>query len=229
MIIQGDKACSQQESESVNACNNNRRCVIVGGAGIADYSLIRNYLRDDDFFIFCDSGLRHMEALGVEPGLIIGDFDSHKNPELPVETIVLPCEKDDTDTVFAAKTAVERGFFEILMIGALGGRLDHTLANLSALLWLNDQGKKARAVDDFSEVEVVGQDTVFIEDRFPFFSLLNISGLAEGVSIKNAKYNLDNAGISCDYQYAVSNEVLPGRTAEVSVAQGRLLLIKDRV
>lgn len=206
-----------------------RRCVIIGGAEIRDYPTIRQYLRSDDFFLFCDSGLRHVEGLNAVPDLIVGDFDSHANPNLPVETIVLPCEKDDTDTVFAVKTAVQRGFCDFLLLGVIGGRLDHTLANVSALLWLHHQGKSAVAVDDFSEMEIVSENAVQIPAHFPFFSLLNISGTAEGVTIKNAKYPLDNAAIQCDYQYGVSNEVLPGKTAEVTVAKGELLLIKDRI
>ena len=83
-----------------SACK--KRCVIVGGADIGDYARVKQYLRADDAIVFCDSGLKHMEALGVKPALIVGDFDSHCNPHLDVETIVLPCEKDDTDTVFAA-------------------------------------------------------------------------------------------------------------------------------
>ena len=206
-----------------------RRCVIVGGAEIRDYPTIRQYLRSDDFFLFCDSGLRHVEGLNAVPDLIVGDFDSHANPNLPVETIVLPCEKDDTDTVFAVKTAVQRGFCDFLLLGVIGGRLDHTLANVSALLRLHHQGKSAVAVDDFSEMEIVSENAVQIPAHFPFFSLLNISGTAEGVTIKNAKYPLENAAIQCDYQYGVSNEVLPGKTAEVTVAKGELLLIKDRI
>lgn len=205
------------------------RCVIVGGAEIWDYPTIQQYLRSDDFFLFCDSGLRHMEGLNAAPDLIVGDFDSHANPNLPVETIILPCEKDDTDTVFAMKTAVERGFCDFLLLGVIGGRLDHTLANVSALLWLHHQGKTAVAVDDYSELEIVSANAVQIPPRYPFFSLLNISGTAEGITIKNAKYPLENAAIQCDYQYGVSNEVLPGKIAEVSVAKGELLLIKDRI
>ena len=205
------------------------RCVIVGGAEIRDYPTIRQYLRGDDFFLFCDSGLRHMEGLNAAPDLIVGDFDSHANPNLPVETIILPCEKDDTDTVFAMKTAVERGFCDFLLLGVIGGRLDHTLANVSALLWLHHQGKTAVAVDDYSELEIVSANAVQIPPRYPFFSLLNISGTAEGITIKNAKYPLENAAIQCDYQYGVSNEVLPGKIAEVSVSKGELLLIKDSI
>ena len=80
-----------------------KRCVIVGGAGIERYDLVQEALRADDFFVFCDSGLKHMPWLGVKPDLIVGDFDSWEDPHMDVETIVLPAEKDDTDTFFAAK------------------------------------------------------------------------------------------------------------------------------
>lgn len=203
-----------------------RRCVIIGGAGIERYDIVRARLRDDDYFVFCDSGLRHAEGLGASPDLIVGDFDSHENPHMDVETIVLPREKDDTDTFFAAKEMLSHGFEEFLLVGVIGARLDHTLANLSILLMLNTAGKKAKAIDDYSEMEVVSSHPALIEDTYSFFSLLNITGEAEGVTIKNAKYPLENAAIECDYQYAVSNEVTPGVTAKVSVAKGRLLLIK---
>lgn len=205
-----------------------KRCVIIGGAPIGDHETIRRYFREDDFFLYCDSGLRHMEGLKAAPGLIIGDFDSHEDPRLAVETIVLPCEKDDTDTVFAVKTAAERGFREFLLVGVIGGRLDHTLANVSALLWLKERGFSAMAADDYSEMEVVGREVVLIPDRFAFFSLLNVFGKAEGITVRNAKYPLEDAVIRPDYQYGVSNEVLPGQTAEVSVREGALLLIRDR-
>lgn len=91
-----------------------RKCVIVGGADINNYEHIRSCIRENDYTIFCDSGLKHLEALHVKPGLIVGDFDSYNNPHLDVETIVLPCEKDDTDTVFAVKEALKRGYEDFL-------------------------------------------------------------------------------------------------------------------
>lgn len=205
-----------------------RRCVIIGGAGIRDYQAIWEYLDPDDFNIFCDSGLSHQEALGVKPHLIVGDFDSHEDPHLNVETIVLPREKDDTDTVYAVKEAVRRGFDDFLLLGVAGGRLDHTLGNLSILLSLHAQGKRALLVDDWSEMEVVGREPAYIDGCFPFFSLLNISGTARGITIEDAKYPLRDAEIPCTYQYGVSNEVLPGRRARVSVGEGELLLIRAR-
>ena len=205
-----------------------KRCVIVGGAGINNYDYIRSRLCVDDYIVFCDSGLRHLEPLEVKPSLIVGDFDSHDNPYLDVETIILPCEKDDTDTVFAVKEAIKRGFDDFLLIGVVGARLDHTLGNVSILLYLDSIGKKGIIIDDYSEMEIVSNEPAYIEDFYAFFSLLNVFGTAKGITIENAKYLLNNAEITCEYQYGVSNEVLPGKTAKVSILEGKLLLIKDR-
>ena len=205
-----------------------KRCVIIGGADINNYDYIRTRFAKDDFFIFCDSGLKHLEGLQVMPSLIVGDFDSHENPNLAVETIVLPCEKDDTDTVYAVKEAVKRGFDAFLLIGVVGARLDHTLGNVSILLYLKQLGKKATIIDDYSDMEIVSQTPVYISDTYHYFSTLNITGEAKGITITGAKYPLQNGEITCEYQYGISNEVLPGNEAMVQVASGKLLLIKNR-
>ena len=205
-----------------------KRCVIVGGAEIGNYEYLREVISGEDYIVFCDSGLRHMDRLNVRPSLIVGDFDSHENPHLEAETIVLPCEKDDTDTVYAVKEAVRRGFTDFLLIGAVGGRFDHTLGNVSILLYLDSIGRKGMIIDDYSEMEIVSSAPAQISDRYAFFSLLNITGCARGVSIQNAKYPLEDAEITCEYQYGISNEVIPGKTAVVSVRDGKLLLIRDR-
>ena len=205
-----------------------KRCVIVGGADINNYSFIREKLCVDDYIVFCDSGLKHLDALQAKPDLIVGDFDSYENPRLDVETIELPCVKDDTDTVFAVKEAVKRGFDDFLLIGVIGARFDHTLCNVSLLLYLDSLGKTGCIIDDYSEMEIVSGKPAFISDEYSFFSLLNITGCAKGITITGAKYELAGAEITCEYQYGVSNEVLPGETASVSVADGKLLLIKIR-
>ena len=203
-----------------------RRCVIVGGADINNYDYIRKQLCEDDFIVYCDSGLKHLEALRISPSLIVGDFDSHENPHLDVETIVLPCEKDDTDTVFAVKEAIKRGFGDFLLIGVIGARFDHSLGNVSILLYLDSPGIKGKIIDDYSEMELVSSEPAFIDDSYSFFSLLNVSGTARGITIENAKYPLNNAEITCEYQYGISNEVLSGQTAKVTVSGGKLLLVK---
>ena len=204
-----------------------KRCVIVGGAEIRTYERVRSYFRPDDFFIYCDCGLRHQAGLRAEPNLIIGDFDSHARPVTDTETIVLPVKKDDTDTVFAAKEALRRGFDDFLLVGVSGGRLDHTLVNVYLLVMLRQQGKRALLVDDFSEMELVGAEPVEISSCYPYYSLVNITGTARGITETGCKFPLDNGEIRCDYQYGTSNEVLPGQTAVVSVKEGTLLLIRD--
>ena len=203
-----------------------RRCVIVGGADISNYDRIIAHIKSDDFVIFCDSGLKHMEKLAVKPSLIVGDFDSHENPHIDVETIVLPCEKDDTDTVFAVKEAVKRGFTDFLLIGVVGARLDHTLGNIYVLEYLSSLGLTGRIVDDYSEMEYVTSASALVEDSFPYFSTINISGVTRNICIENAKYPLHNAEIQSGYQYGISNEVLPGKTAKITVGEGSVLLIK---
>lgn len=215
------------------------RCVIVGGAPVNDYERIRSYLRDDDYIIYCDSGLRHMEGLGRAPSLIVADFDSYDDPRLDIETIVLPVAKDDTDTVHAVREAVSRGYTDFLLIGVFGARLDHTLVNAYILFDLDTRGLSAMAVDDYSEFEVIsaGADAdgrcvpgvVHIEDSYPFFSLVNMTGTAKGITITGAKFPLEDGEITSDYQYATSNEVLPGQTAEITIREGRLLVIRDIV
>lgn len=201
------------------------RCVIVGGAKIRDYERARSYLRGDDYVIYCDSGLSHMEGLGAKPSLIVGDFDSYDDPHLDVETITLPVAKDDTDTVYAMREGMKRGCKEFLLLGVIGSRLDHTLVNAYILTSLENRGCHGIIIDDHSEIETVSS-MAEVDDSYPFFSLVAMEGDARGVTIRNAKFEIEDAVIGPDYQYATSNEPLPGKTAEITVKDGRLLLIK---
>ncbi len=202
-----------------------RRCVIVGGAELGPAEEIRAYLRGDDFIVYCDSGLRHRDALGRAPDLIVGDFDSHDDPHAAAETIVLPHVKDDTDSCFAAKEGLRRGFREFLLLGAVGARLDHTLGNLAVALMLSGAGASVRLADGFSEMEIVS-DEAAVSDGFPYFSLLPLGGAARGVTVTGAKFPLYEAALEADSSLGVSNEPLPGETARIRVREGKLLLVR---
>ncbi len=240
-----------------------KKCVIVGGADIGNFNFVNRYISDDDYIIYCDSGLYHMDKLSGKTGLIIGDFDSHPEPDMDVETIKLPVEKDDTDTVYAVKEAILRGYTNFTLVGVLGRRLDHSLGNLAILLYLQSKGLSGMIVDDYSEITVIaGTEEVLnesidieptslsdagstkpekkctdsktssslgyarIQDNCKYFSLLCAGGPAEGISISGAKYNLENADLTMEFPLGVSNEVLPGGIAEVTLKKGRLFLIK---
>ncbi len=207
-----------------------KRCVIISAGEIHNYVRARAFLRDDDFFIFCDAGLSHAGGLGVKPDVVVGDFDSCEPGDLEwwkerCEIIQLPREKDDTDTMFAVKLAVERGYCDFVLLGAMGGRFDHALGNVSILLYLNELGKKAVLIDDYSIMQIAGKETLNIEDSCSYFSVLTVAGNVSGVNIKNAKYPLENASLTPDFQLGISNEVLPGKVAEVSVESGRVLVV----
>ena len=203
------------------------KCVVVGGATIENYEFVRKHIHEADYVIYCDCGLSHMKKLGALPSLIVGDFDSHENPHMDTETIVLPTEKDDTDTVYAVKEGIKRGFTEFILVGVLGNRFDHSLGNLAILMMLEAKGVSGMIVDDYSEITVLssgGKENV--ADDCKFFSVLAAGGDAHGVTIENAKYNIENADIITNFPLGVSNEVPKGNTAQISLSQGRLFLIK---
>lgn len=207
-----------------------KRCVIISAGEIHNYERARAFFRDDDFFIFCDAGLSHAGGLGVKPDVVVGDFDSCEPGDLEwwkerSEIIQLPREKDDTDTMFAVKLAVERGYCDFVLLGAMGGRFDHALGNVSILLYLNELGKKAVLIDDYSIMQIAGKEPLYIEDSCSYFSVLTVAGNVSGVNIKNAKYPLENARLAPDFQLGISNEVLPGKVAEVSVDYGQVLVV----
>ena len=203
-----------------------KRCIIIGGAPINNYEYIKKQLNQDDYFIYCDSGLKHVHDLGYHPNLIVGDFDSFEKPQELSNVIVLPCEKDDTDTMYAIKHALKEGFNEFLLIGVVGLRIDHTFGNLQALLYIDNEGCNGLIIDDFSEIEIVGKTPKYVEDKFKYFSVLSIGDIISGVSIENAKYPLNEAQITNYYPLGVSNEVIEGKTSKIQIKEGKAYLIK---
>ena len=201
-----------------------KRCVIVGGADIGDYARVKQYLRADDAIVFCDSGLKHMEALGVKPALIVGDFDSHCNPHLDVETIVLPCEKDDTDTVFAIKTGLEKGYRHFYIYGGLGGkRSDHTSANLQSLLYLANRKARGWLFGENCVWTAIKNSSITLKGEGNV-AVFCFDGVARGVTLKGLKYELQNAEVTSDFPIGVSNS-MAAEEATVEVTDGALLVM----
>jgi len=200
-----------------------KRCVIIGGGEIADVPFIKQHILNDDFVTCCDGGYLHAFREGITPSLIVGDFDSADVPQTDIETIVLPCEKDDTDSFFAAKEGLKRGFDSFLLLGVTGGRLDHTLGAISILEFLQNAGATGEIIDKSTRIRVCS-DTLSVKNGCKYFSVFAI-GCAKGVTISGAKYNLDNAIINSHYQYGISNEVA-GDFATVSVGQGTVIVME---
>ena len=204
------------------------RCAIVGGGDINSYSAVEPLLLGS-FVISADSGLRHCRAMGVRPDLLVGDFDSHKGP-IPTDiprVIFDPLKKDYTDSTFALEEALERGAGEILFAGMLGGRLDHTLANLQNLARCAQLGVACRLTDGVTDVWAAKGPAHF---TVPFaaehyFSLLAHSDDCHGVTIRGAQYALDRHTLSSVLPRAVSNEFAKG-DAQIQWEDGVLLITR---
>ncbi len=204
-----------------------RALIYIGGA--IEPSRITERPKEEDLILAADSGLANAALLGVTPSAVLGDFDSLGSYEIPkeVEILKVPAEKDFTDTQLAVDTAVKQGAGEIILIGGLSGRLDHTLSNLSILEDLSKKGIYATITDGNNRVRYLqNTSTLLPKSRFRYLSLLCLSEKAKGVSVEGCKYPLKNATLQRSFQYAISNEIT-GSCALISVRRGGLYLIES--
>lgn len=207
-----------------------RALIYTGGA--IDPDRITEHPKSGDLLIAADSGYENAKKLGVTPSILLGDFDSlgeEKAKTIPdgIEILRVPAEKDRTDTQLAATVALARGANEIVIIGGLGGRLDHSLSNLAILEWLQGQGVPAVINDGFNRARFVRNGGALIgRSAFTYLSLVAVDPVVKGVSVKGCKYPLENAKITRTCQFAVSNE-MTGNCALVEVRRGGLYIIES--
>ena len=181
--------------------------------------------REGDTKVAVDGGFKLCEKLGITPDCIIGDFDSLGS--IPQNAIVLPREKDDTDTLAACKRYLSAGIKRFYLLGAVGGRDEHTFANIQLLKFLAERGAQgfmfanSRTFTAIKDCEVT-----FCEEYTGYISVFSLSDKT-GVSIKGLKYELDGATLSSSYPLGVSNE-FTGLPAKIRVTGGTLILIFDR-
>ena len=211
------------------------KCILIGAGDFTYQSGESVAVTEGDYVIAVDGGYTYCERLGIVPDLIVGDMDSltdilqEKIEELartdPEKVIRLPCEKDDTDMRFAMKKGLEKGCQEFVLYGALGGRLEHTIANIQCLLYLKEQGVKATIADEKYTVFLLKNETVsFAEESTGFFSLFALQKQASGVTIRGMKYPLEDVLLTEDFPLGISNEFI-GEAAEITVREGTLLAI----
>lgn len=201
-----------------------RICHIVSGG---DFAPARFHPAAGDFVIAADCGYRYLERLGYVPDLTLGDFDSLGAAPEKGESIRLPAEKDDTDTLYAVRVGLERGYTRFLLHGALGGeRFDHSLANIQTLRFLLARGAEGRLLGgDGTVITAVRNGSLsFPAERTGYLSVFCMGDRAEGVELSGVKYPLTDAVLTGDYPLGVSNE-FTGVPARVSVARGTLLVV----
>lgn len=199
--------------------------------GIIDPSAITEAPCEEDITIAADSGFDNAILLGVSPSVVLGDFDSldkQKIKSINAEIITVPQEKDFTDTQMAVFEAIKRGAKQIIIIGGLSGRLDHTLSNLAILEDNHKKSIKTVITDGNNRVSYLKNDSALIlRSNFKYISLIAISEKVKGVEIEGCKYPLKNANLANNYQYAVSNEII-GNCAFIAVKKGAVLIIESK-
>lgn len=200
------------------------RCVIFCAAGFAG---LLTPLNKDDFIIAADGGLRHTEALGITPNVILGDFDSLGY--VPEHSAVFPAEKDDTDAMLAIRRGLTLGYREFFLYGGMDGpRLDHTLANLQALTFLADRGARGYLIGNDTVATVVKNGKLqFSPATEGLLSVFCMGEAADGVSLSGLQYPLTNASLNAHFPLGVSNHFI-GEAATVSVEKGSLLVLFPR-
>ena len=192
---------------------------------------ITEHPKSDDLRIAADSGYKNAVTLGDRVDILLGDFDSLKEDisTLPdkIEKITVPAEKDETDTQLAVNTALSKGADDIVIIGGLDGRLDHTLSNLAILEAMSEMGVHAVITNGKNRVRYIRSTSALLaRSGFKYLSIIAADDVVKGVSLEGCKYPLENAKLSRKFQYAVSNEII-GNCALVSVKRGGVWIVES--
>ena len=208
------------------------KCILVCAGDLTVGSIP---ISEGDFVIAVDGGLMYCESLGVEPDLIVGDFDSitdsfvgalteieKNNPE---KVVRLNTMKDDTDTMAALKIGIEKGFETFYMYGCGGGRLEHTIANIQSLIYLKDRNLKGYIMEGEGMTFVMRDESVsFRETMEGYVSLFALDPVIKGVTEKGLKYTLEKAELTYGFPLGVSNEFI-GVQSEIVVDSGTALVV----
>ena len=209
--------------EGLAMANSDRICYVVGAMSLS--SALRPVPAPGDYVIAADRGYDSLMAFGVTPDLVVGDFDSLVYAPQHPNVTQLPMEKDDTDMVYALRKGLELGYRRFVLLGGVGGRLEHTLANLQLLDWLTTQGATGfLAGEKTAATALRGNSITFPPSMTGFLSVFCNSGTAKGVTLTGLKYPLTDHTISGAFPLGVSNE-FTGAEASASVQEGSLLLL----
>lgn len=201
---------------------------IISASKINDTSFIK---RLNGMIISCDGGYKYLKKENIEPDLFIGDFDTLKEDDLisPKEVIKLPQEKDDTDTLYAIKEGIKRGYDTFYLFGCLNGKLDHSLANIQILEYLSNRNIKGYLFDsDNSKVIfLLKNSSITFNKTIGKISVFSYSSISKNVSETNLKYEIKNKTLYSSFPIGISNEFIKDKEASISVEKGTLLIYSE--
>jgi thiamine pyrophosphokinase len=209
------------------------RVLIFANGELPDLNKARLLLQADDYVICADGGTRHALALSLQPDLVIGDMDSLKNGQwqkleetgLPIE--LYPHDKNETDLELAITRALELEPNEILVIAALGGRLDHTLGNLALLSDIRLSAFNTRFDDGVEELFFCREQVEVHGGSGDTLSLIPWGGPVQGVQTQGLRWSLNGETLHSQKTRGISNEML-SLTASISLESGLLLIVHRR-
>ncbi len=200
-------------------------CRIIGAG---EFRKIDFKKQNGDLIIAADGGCAYLEKAGIDPDIIIGDFDSLGYVPNGNKVIKLNPVKDITDMHAAVEVGLERGYTEFHLYGACGGRVDHTLANIQLVASLAQKNIKAFIHGDTIITAVCNGEIIFDKEYKGYISVFSHSDKSFGVSIQGLKYTLDNAELSNSFPLGVSNEFI-GNESKITVKNGTLLIVYSNI
>lgn len=197
--------------------------------GAGEFSPCEIHLSDNDLVIAADGGYDHLIHMGLRADVALGDFDSVTSYEIwednICEKMTYPPEKDDTDMMLAIKLGLSKGFQHFAIYGGLGGRLDHTIANIQALSFLSKNGADGILYhEDYALTVIENSGFTLSKDTSGYVSVFSLSDRSENVTIKGLKYELEGALLTNSFPLGVSNEAI-GKKGMISVEHGTLLIL----
>lgn len=206
-----------------------RAFIYCGGSVLAEN--IMEQPKKEDLVIAADSGYLNAREMGVRVDILIGDLDSLGGASVPdgIELVKLNCEKDFTDAQAAVELALERGCEDIVIVGGIGTRLDHSMSTVGILGEMKARGVYAYVTNGYNRIRYLENDSLLVPKTsgYKYLSLIAIDKICKGVSVEGCKYPLKNARLSRNNQFAVSNEI-EGNVALISVRKGAVLVIESR-
>ena len=208
-----------------------KRIIIFTNGDLPNLEKARALLRDDDFIIAADGGTRHVLALGLTPKIIIGDMDSlpanFEISKFDDDVILYPQDKNETDLELAIQHALTLNPEQVIILAALGGRLDQTLGNIALISDLQPSAFDLRLDDGIEEVFFCRDQVQVNGTSGDIVSLIPWQGEVTGVATTGLKWPLQNEILYPQKTRGISNEMLDD-TAEVEIRTGLLLVVHRR-
>lgn len=198
-------------------------CIFASGP-VFDYGFVASAVDENAYIICADGGLEHCLKCSITPNVVIGDLDSYSGDVDENILIRYPVEKDDTDTALCIKHAMDKGYKNIKVFGALGGRFDHSFANLQLLLYCKQKGVNCTLIDKETVFVIHNENAELPIKKGKTVSIFSLSVKAYNVTLKGLKYPLEGATLSNSFPLGVSNLSVSDKI-EISVEDGTLLVV----